>query len=171
MKKPIDQPAFWRDRLDQAKQNKRIRDTVFRTTDKDWQKLNQDHKRIVDKEIKHTDKVLDAGCGYGRGCEFLPGVYVGVDSSPDLIKEARSRYTNKMFMIENLKGLPFPDNKFDWAVCISIKVMIIENLGYKEWELIQRELLRVSKQILCLEYGQGDTVNTPSSVYTIIKSS
>lgn len=102
------------------------------------------------KEVLHG-RVLDAGCGYGRSSVYFDD-YVGVDFSPDFIAKAKSKYPGKTFIQGNLKELPFKDKEFDWAFCISIKKMIIDNLGEEEWSKMQKELSRVAKKVLILEY-------------------
>jgi ubiquinone/menaquinone biosynthesis C-methylase UbiE len=62
---------------------------------------------------------------------------------------------NKNFVKADIKNLPFKDNEFDWAICSSIKQMIISNCGEKEWYAMQKELHRVCKKILILEYSEA----------------
>lgn len=46
------------------------------------------------------DSVIDFGCGYGRLCEsFDPEKYLGVDISPALIAEAKSKFENYRFSL------------------------------------------------------------------------
>lgn len=156
MSKPIDQDAFWAGRLEEAKRMGDIRQTVFHTPSSSWEVIDAAHRKIAETLINPWDKVLDAGCGFGRAVEFLPGIYTGVDGSLTLIREACSRYPNHQFIHADLTDLFFEDNEFDWAVCISIQAMVIREKSYQAWDDIQTELLRVAGKILCLEYGNGD---------------
>lgn len=167
--KPVNTSEFWRERIEQSKVTGDIRHSVFRAPEQEWQKVCKDHVKIIGDVVSPEWDVLDAGCGYGRGVELMPkdwtGRYVGVDQSQDFINIAGMIYQEKEFYCENLTNLPFDDDEFDLSICTSVMIMVVQNLGWFEWEKIQNELLRVSKKgILCLEYGVTDT-NTASSTY------
>lgn len=123
--------------------------SVYITKDEHWNHINEVHKDILLKECR--GKVLDAGCGYGRWSELFED-YVGVDFSPDFIDEAKRKYPSKNFIVADLKDLPFNKNEFDIAFCVSIKQMVRANLGDEEWNLMLKELKRVAKKVLILEY-------------------
>lgn len=148
-KKPIDKPEFWKERIDNAVKDHYM---VYVTGETDWKLINETHKKIIEKEVSGT--VLDCGCGYGRMSELFPGMYNGVDFSPDFIAEAKKRYPKmeKHFQVANLKSLPFEDKTIDWGVCVSIKRMVIDNLGEEEWLQMEKEIGRVCKNVLILEY-------------------
>ena len=175
--KLVDTSEFWKQRIDDSKITGDIRHSVFRAPEQEWQKVCKDHKDIIKKTLKkkflkgRVYDILDAGCAYGRGIDLLPkdwsGRYVGIDQSQDFINLAESKYPDYEFYCENLKHLPFEDNEFDVAICTSVMIMVVQNLGWFEWEKIQNELLRVSKCILCLEYGTTDTATASSTFYTI----
>lgn len=152
MGKPIFDLGFWKERIEGAKKG-REHYSVYVTHDADWDKINKVHKEIIGKEVK--GRVLDAGCGYGRTSEWLEN-YVGVDFSPDFIEIAKKKYPHKEFVVSDLRKLPFKDGEFDWAVCISIKEMVQSNMGNDEWVAMEKELLRVSKHVLILEYTSPD---------------
>lgn len=150
MSKQIDKLEFWKERIDKATKQHY---SVYVASDGLWKRINDAHEKIIKEIITDNDFVLDAGCGYGRLSQhFLPRQYQGVDFSPDFISLARRLYPDYRFKQANLKDLPFFDKEFDWAICVSIKKMVIDNLGDKEWEAIRNELQRVSKHILLLEY-------------------
>lgn len=172
--KPVDTNEFWKERINNARRDGDIRRSVFTTPEPEWQKICYDHRKILEAVCAQNkiQSVLDAGCGYGRGIDLMPygfqGRYVGVDQSEDFIEIAKSRYPDGEYYCENLKNLPFDDNEFDISICTSVMIMIVQNMGWFEWEKIQNELLRVSKQgILCLEYGKTDT-QTESTTYYFI---
>ena len=148
--KAIDQHSFWKERIDNAD---REHYSVFICSDDEWNRIGQIHKDIIQKET--SGKVLDAGCGYGRASEWVED-YTGVDFSPDFIELAKSKYPNKTFIQASLKGLPFKDNEFDFAFCISMKAMVVGQMGEKEWDLMEKELKRVAKKLLILEYGNPE---------------
>lgn len=149
MSKPVDKIGFWKHRIDTAQLEHY---SVYLANPSLWKKINDIHERIIKKYIKEDDKVLDAGCAYGRS-SVLFNNYVGIDFSPDFIELAKKKYPNKKFLVGNLKELPFKDKEFDWAFCISMKNMIVGNLGKEQWDIMEKELKRVAKHILLLEYG------------------
>lgn len=154
MNLPVNTKQFWKDRLEIAKKNGKIHFSVYLCNLKAWKDIENAHKDIFDKEIKSTDKVLDAGCGYGRMAQFFSdGNYTGVDISTDLLTVAREDYPSHSFIETSLDSLPFKDKEFDVAFCISIKAMIANNLGEEIWLNIENELKRVAKKVLILEYG------------------
>lgn len=158
MQLPVNTTAFWKDRLEKAKGAYR-HFSVFIVNPPLWKKINEDHQIILDNEILSTDKVLDCGCGYGRLSEMIKGEYTGIDFSPDFIDEARKLYPDKRFMIGSLDYIPFIDNHFDVAVVVSVKAMIIANIGIDAWDKMEKEITRVAKKTLILEYGSGDALS------------
>lgn len=144
---------FWKRRLFLAKQNGTLHYSVFLAKQSLWDRLLEAHLEVIHQFIKPEDSVLDAGCGYGRMSVYFPN-YVGVDFSPDFIAEAKSLFPEKQFSVEDLNKLPFKKNQFDWGLVISIKHMIIGNIGVKEWNKMQKEIKRVCKKVLILEYGE-----------------
>lgn len=167
-KKPVDTKQFWSDRLNQARASENIRESVYLTTNEDWKLLDSTHINILKRYIRPTDTVLDAGCGFGRASDLIPGIYTGIDSHEEFIVEARKLYPNRKFIVGDLFNLQL-EGTYNWAVCISIKAMVINNLGYDKWEKMQQQLLRITiKGILCLEYGVKDVLS-PVTDYSVIK--
>lgn len=146
----VDKVEFWKERIEKAQQE---HFSVYVTTEPAWIKIAEIHKKICDQEI--GGKVLDAGCGYGRASEWFKD-YTGVDFSPDFIEKSRSKYPNKKFVLASLKSLPFQDKEFDWVVCVSIRAMIRNYQGHEHWEEMEKELRRVGKKILILEYTEPE---------------
>lgn len=150
--KHVDKIEFWKERIEQAKKG-REHYSVYITSKGDWDTLNNEHEKILEMEISKSDKVLDAGCGYGRWASFFsPEQYVGVDFSPDFIALARQKNPDHVFVQSTLESLPFEDGEFDVAFCVSIKEMITSNLGAEVWSRMEDELRRVAKKVLVLEY-------------------
>ena len=146
MSNPVNKEDFWKWRIENAKE---LHHSVYLTSEEDWRNIEKAHKEIV--EPYKDKKVLDAGCGYGRSSEWFTN-YLGVDFSPDFIELAKSKYPDKEFMEADLKDLPFKDNEFYVAVCVSIKNMIVGQLGGEVWDKMEKELLRVAKEVVLLEY-------------------
>lgn len=145
---PIEDLEFWKERIKTAKSEQH---SVYLVNDGRWKVIEEEHKRVAQEFCK--GKVLDAGCGYGRASEWFDD-YLGIDFSPDFIEKAKGKYPSKQFTVANLKELPFKDGEFDWALCASIRGMIIGNLGKEEWDKMDKELKRVCKHILYLEYPE-----------------
>jgi ubiquinone/menaquinone biosynthesis C-methylase UbiE len=63
---------------------------------------------------------LDAACGTDRFAEFLTRgghQVIGVDSSPDMLAQARRRVPDGQFHVAELDQLPLPDDSADVIVC------------------------------------------------------
>lgn len=152
MSKPIDQHSFWKERIDNATVEHY---SVYICPESTWEDINKCHLETMQEHLK--GKILDAGCGYGRWSQHFDD-YVGVDFSPDFIELAKKKYPGKTFLQADLRELPFYDKEFDWAVCVSIRNMIIGNMGNEEWKKMEDELRRVSKNILLLEYTHPEEI-------------
>lgn len=150
MGKQINKLSFWKERIETAAKK---HFSVYVTSEEDWSEINRIHSGIIRANITKTSNVLDAGCGYGRASEWILN-YTGVDFSPDFIEMAKKGYPRAKFLQGDLKDLPFKDQEFDWAVCISIKQMVEDNLGFVAWQEMQVELMRVAKKVLILEYTE-----------------
>lgn len=161
MKQHVDKIEFWKDRIDRvAKDNVPVNYSVYIAHGALWNQIAKVHEKIV-REHCVGMKVLDAGCGYGRVSEWVEN-YTGVDFSPDFVDMARKQYPTKDFIVADLADMPFFDDKdFDVVVVISIKQMIVGNLGEAAWDAMEKELRRVGKKILLLEY-------TTPEVYDIL---
>jgi SAM-dependent methyltransferase len=74
---------------------------------------------------------LDAACGTGRHAEHLAGRghrVIGVDSSPDMLQQARARVPAAEFRQGHLHSLPLPDDHADVIVC-ALALVHLEELG------------------------------------------
>lgn len=148
MSKPVNKIEFWKERIQNALKEHY---TVYVAHEQLWKRINEIHEKILSDIIPKDSKVLDAGCGYGRWSTKFEN-YSGVDFSPDFLLMAKKKYPNKEFTQAKLEELPFKDKEFDWAFCVSIKKMIVDNQGEEKWLEMEKELRRVAKKVLILEY-------------------
>ena len=153
----INQENFWFNRIAVAKSltkpNKEmIHYSVFRVSEEEWSKIKDNHERVVLETIDvENDSVLDVGCAFGRNYISHIKNYVGIDLSPDFIKEAKSRFPDKKFINIRMENYN-PEKKFDWAICSSIKEMIRRENGTEDWLEKEEHLKKICKKILILEY-------------------
>lgn len=152
MNREINKDEFWKQRLEEAGEN--IRLSVYTCPEEDWEIINQKHKEVIQKLV--SGKVLDVGCGYGRLSNWFQD-YTGIDGSQTFIKKAQELYPNKKFLyVDVSRGTLFSEKEFDWAVCISLKAIVIRELGEDVWKSILKELKRIAKKVLILEYSYLD---------------
>jgi SAM-dependent methyltransferase len=164
MTEPVLDPAYWSRRLREAPPEQ-LHHAVFKCSLERWRRIEARHREILARTIGRADSVLDAGCGWGRLLELMPAgwqsLYCGVDLSPDFIALARSRYDRRPavgFFVGDLRDvLPEmipPDDpfRFDWAVAISFRPMVRRNCGDEVWARMERELRRVARKLMYLEY-------------------
>lgn len=154
MKDEVMSPKFWKERLSKAN---KLRESVFYCSDFEWRLINEHHYKVLKNTIDvKNDKVLEVGCGFGRWSPLFIN-YTGVDISPDFISLAKQNYPlhKDNFSVQDIRQLSFEDNSFDWCFTISTKEMIIREEGNKIWDTMENEILRVSKNLLILEYTKS----------------
>ena len=175
--KPIYDPEYWSNRLAHAERRKEQHRSIYECTLPEWRAIEQNHKGILDRLMLPHESVLDAGCGYGRLLSLMPrmwsGDYVGIDLSPDFIKLAMEHHPDRNFICAPMEtALPALEKdirlyvgavadsktqpKFDWCVMISIRQMIIANVGTEAWDEIVTLLRPVARRLLVLEYDRND---------------
>ena len=151
--RPVDNINYWKERLELAKKQGHLHYSVYLAVDHLWNRVHDIHMEILKREIKPTDKVLDIGCGYGRMSPYFDH-YTGIDFSPDFIKEAKELHPGKKFIKGRIEKMRFKDKQFDVGFAISMKAMIVGNLGEAVWQPMEEECKRVCKKVLLLEYGK-----------------
>lgn len=171
MVEPILDPEYWKKRLDTAPSGN-PHHAIMITDIQTWARIETIHRDILAEWIKPEDAILDAGCGYGRLLSLMPtswkGDYLGVDLSPDFIAKAKLEHRKFSFTvgelvnIRNVVKAHYKENVkdflerplFDWAICLSIRQMTIANTSEDNWLAIQRNLLKVAKSVMILEYDE-----------------
>jgi len=167
-------PSFWQKRLADSVKRGLSHYAVFECSYDLWRKIETAHRQILTDTLNPLDNLLDAGCGWGRLLNLLPswweGHYVGVDISPDFIDIARtnwrddhSRKHQPKFMQGDLRvgynwarDVLHIGEQFDYAVLISVRPMIVRNMGREAWDEIEKNLRRVARKLLYLEYDAND---------------
>lgn len=161
MSEPIADPAYWKLRLESSR-NGSLHHSVFRCPADRWERIEQKHRMILSEIVGRTDSIFDAGCGYGRLLGLMPhnwtGMYLGLDLCPEFVELARQHYPSHPFITGSLASLPtsLQARQYDWAVLISMRPMIKRNLGDDAWAQMERELRRVARKLLYLEYDEND---------------
>lgn len=81
----------------------------------------------IKKYIRPQMKVLDLGCGNGRLLELFDGLditYHGIDSSCELIKEAKKKFRfqipNLKFITANILSLDISEASYDMIACVAV---------------------------------------------------
>lgn len=69
-------------------------------------------------------KILDVGCGAGHLTAYLKiktdSQIIGVDFSPEMIKNCQRQYPHIKFLKAGAEKLPFPEKSFDAVLCASL---------------------------------------------------
>ena len=155
MKRPVDKEEYWKVRIEEGDKRLTPHISVYDVDGVEWRRIARVHRGICETHISPTSSVLDAGCGYGRASTWFED-YTGIDFSPDFIEKARGNNPEKRFSVANLSKLAYADKQFDWGICISIKGMIIRELGYEKWQEMENDLRRVCSNVLILEYTKPE---------------
>lgn len=158
MTHPILDPSFWDKRTKEAK---KPHEAIFNCNEELWKAIEVKHRSILAKTIQPSDSVLDVGCAWGRLLTMMPeewyGDYVGIDLTPSFLMKAREKYPFRRFIqCEVLTVSNLLVQKFDWAVMVSFRPMIRNNLGGEYWERVKTALEGVSDKRLYLEYDLQD---------------
>lgn len=116
-------------------------------------------KRALEKEldISSVDRILDFGCGIGRISSWLASFnaeVVGIDSSIEMIEEAKENNSGPDLMFEccDSSRLPYEDNYFDKIISVMVMQHILESRDLRD---SVREICRVLKpggRIFLLEH-------------------
>lgn len=129
-----------------------------------WNKIAPEwHEFKIEKPAQHTlkflkkqrGKILDLGSGSGRYLQKIPeGKIYLVDFSEKMISLAKEKAKEKKipaeFFVADISQLPFENNFFSGAICIS-SLHCIE--GKEKRKKVLRELFRVLKPKATAEIG------------------
>lgn len=149
----VTDPQFWRDRLSTCGGD--LQRAMFTGSSDEFSAAHADQMRQLHRAgIRPTDSILDVGCGYGRLMTLMPaewmGEYVGIDVSPDLIALARILYPARRFEVMSGDRMPFVDQKFDVAVAVWLRTMLVENGRLDVWQRVELEMRRVARRVIVI---------------------
>jgi len=129
------------------KKNIEYHEALLKNLPQAYRKWFEADRRYLIKNIKKDSKVLDVGCGYGRGLRYILKItqnLVGIDHNKTAVEHAKNnfkKYPKVKIILGEASNLPFKDNSFDHIICIGTLV----NFG-KEKEKALREMKRVLKK-------------------------
>lgn len=111
------------------------------------------------KSLPTDSKVLDAGCGYGRDCQFFSSHNLdsyGIDLSTKMIEAAKEIDPNSKFSVMDLTSLRFESDTFNGIWCNAALL----HLSKSDASVALNEFKRVLKTggvlFLGLKVGEGE---------------
>jgi SAM-dependent methyltransferase len=74
-------------------------------------------------DLLKPTKTLELGCGTGIWSDIIPGDYLGVDFSDNIIKQAKEKHPDKEFMVGDIKEMELPqaDTIFTFTCFLHLK--------------------------------------------------
>lgn len=111
---------------------------------------------VLDLKIKHNANILDLCCGTGDFTKIISKVrpdakVIGLDFSKNMIKLAKTKNPNGVFMQGDCTDMPFKNNEFDY-ITMGFGLRNIENR-----DIALEQIYRVLKQggyFLHLDFGR-----------------
>lgn len=154
----VDKQDFWYERvLDTLVKGRELHTIIYDIDYARWREIQNSTAQVLKATIRYKDRILDAGCGYGAILD--EGIdkeydYYGMDLSPILIDMGKRRYPRikDRLLVGDLRVTPFENKFFDWSVCRSFKDMYALYKKDDTWMQIQEELIRISNNILFINY-------------------
>ncbi len=119
----------------------------------EWDKIAKEWNRLRQKPTEFAirlanewqpGKILDIGCGNARNLKpFLEKGFecYGIDSSKELIKIAKERIKEAKLTQASATNLPFPNESFDYIICLAV----LHHLKPKDHKKALNEIKRVLK--------------------------
>lgn len=158
---PISDPEYWNNRFARAITSNKLFHSIYICRDDVWERIEKQHKKVLKKYIGKDTSILDIGCGYGRLLNLLPnkweGQYRGIDLCPRFIELAKSTYPEyaDRFFVKSVDDIEEVE-KYDLAIMISFRPMIIRNMGTETWDRFLTKIQKVCAATLYLEYSEDD---------------
>lgn len=100
-------------------------------------------------------KIVDIGCGAAQYF-YAPDKAlrrVGIDTSPEMIRESKRLYPRSEYLVQSGEQLPYADDSFD----VALLLFVLHHIPPDAWEIFLREARRVAKrEVLILDHVQHD---------------
>lgn len=124
---------------------------------KDWQ---GDYEKkwaatLAGKEVGHRLSVLEFACGSANDYRYFDryGIakfldYTGIDLNDNNIRNARRRYPDVDFQVQNVLELPFDDRSYDYVVVFDL----FEHMSLEAMEQALGEACRIARKGLILTF-------------------
>jgi ubiquinone/menaquinone biosynthesis C-methylase UbiE len=125
------------------------------------QKLLQFQLNKFISMIKKKGKVLDAGCGPGRDCDYFKSEgfsVVGIDIAEGMLKEARRKVQNVVFKKIDMKKLEFEKESFHGIWCVAAFVDISRNDAARVLKEFHKILKKDGILYISTKEGKGERI-------------
>lgn len=129
-------PEYWKKRVEEANQNKKISTLVQGDIVADSDKGYLDAINFLSP--KKNDTILEMGCGFGRSLPFLYKIsknITAIDISEKMIEEVKNNYSKlkgiHYFACEAEK-VPVASNSFSYIVCFAVFDALYQDLALLE---------------------------------------
>lgn len=122
-------------------------------------------KKLLNHSCGATRSILEVGCGIGRLAEIFKdsGLYVGVDFSEEMIKQARATYQTiscAQFVQGDACDIDFEEKKFD----LGILSLVLKHNNDARTEKIIENMKKWCKKITLIEHIEGGSLGSDSAV-------
>lgn len=99
-------PDYWRRRMETAPPSE-PHHAIFRCPLDRWLRIEAKHREILSRVLDIDERILDAGCGWGRLIDLLPTpgrfLYRGIDLSPTFVERAEQLHPGYSFVVGDLR--------------------------------------------------------------------
>lgn len=136
-------------------------------------KTHPQQERLLLEELEKDSSVLDVGCANGKHVFFLAKYgfrATGLDLSKEMIRIAVERAKKEElkvnFVVGDATKLNFPDQSFDYVICMGNVLGSIP--GVKQREKALNEIFRVARNEIILELVKSDTTKETKSRYKFL---
>lgn len=122
-----------------------------------FQKTQEISETMIKQFVKKGDRILDVGCGYGRFYQAFKNAgaeYTGIDFSKEMIKLAREKHPDGIFILEDFNDRRNVEGFYD----VVFECICLSSIASKDADDFGRNLARLVKKdtgILIMIEPQG----------------
>jgi SAM-dependent methyltransferase len=80
-------------------------------------------------ELIGNDRVIEIGCGFGPNADYCKGAYLGIDISPDAIREAQRRHPARAFICGGVDTVTDKASGYDVVLLCAVLHEIPDYVG------------------------------------------